>query len=64
MQRQFTVRPSEPIGSTNGGKTDGDGQAPVSEHISFWDPQSDLWVERDARRLSAVARRRSRRQEI
>ena len=40
MQRQFAVRPSEPIGITNGVKTDGDGQARVLEHISFWDPQA------------------------
>ena len=56
MQRQFAVRPSEPIGITNGGKTDGDGQAPVLEHISFWDPQSDLWVERDVAALVGCKR--------
>ena len=56
MQRQFAARPSEPIGITNGGKTDGDGQAPVLEHISFWDPQSDLWVERDVAALVGCKR--------
>jgi mannose-6-phosphate isomerase-like protein (cupin superfamily) len=38
MQREFAVRPSEPIGFVNGGKPDSDGQGPVLEHISFWDP--------------------------
>ncbi len=56
MQRQFAVRPSEPIGIANGGKADGDGQAPVLEHISFWDPQSDLWVERDVAALVGCKR--------
>jgi len=56
MQRQFAVRPSEPIGFTNGGKADSDGEGPVLEHISFWDPQSDLWVERDVAALIGCKR--------
>jgi hypothetical protein len=56
MQRQFAVRPSEPIGITNGGKSDSDGKGLVLEHISFWDPQSDLWVERDVAALIGCKR--------
>ncbi|HEX2931183.1 MAG TPA: hypothetical protein VHV54_15780, partial [Candidatus Binatia bacterium] len=56
MQRQFTVKSSEPFGGTNGGKPASDGQASVLEHISFWDPQSDLWVERDVMALIGCKR--------
>ena len=56
MQRQFIVRPSEPFGAANGAKSDSNGAAPVLEHISFWDPQSDLWVERDVTALIGCKR--------
>jgi mannose-6-phosphate isomerase-like protein (cupin superfamily) len=55
MQRQFAVRSSEAIGVSNG-KSDSDGQGPILEHISFWDPQSDLWVERDVAALIGCKR--------
>ncbi len=45
-QNKFTVRASEPIGAANShGEASTDSTA--LEHISFWDPQSDLWVERE-----------------
>lgn len=56
IQRQFTVRPSEPFGAADGSKADSNGAAPVLEHISFWDPQSDLWVERDVTALVGCKR--------
>jgi hypothetical protein len=57
MQRNFTVRASEPFAAVNGHKAEAE-TGPVLEHISFWDPQSDLWVERDvaAHRLQARGR--------
>jgi mannose-6-phosphate isomerase-like protein (cupin superfamily) len=51
MQRSFTVRASESFAATNGNKPDGAAEDAVLEHISFWDPQSDLWVERDCAAL-------------
>ena len=56
MQRQFTVRPSESFGATNGGNPDAGGWSRVLEHISFWDPQSDLWVERECAALIGCKR--------
>jgi mannose-6-phosphate isomerase-like protein (cupin superfamily) len=56
MQRQFTVLPSEPFGAANGVKAESNGAAPVLEHISFWDSQSDLWVERDVTALIGCKR--------
>ena len=56
MQRQFTIRSSEPFGAMNGGKADSNGQGVVLEHITFWDPQSDLWVERDVAALIGCKR--------
>ena len=54
-QNKFIVRPSEPIGAANGhAEVANDG--PVLEHISFWDPQSDLWVERDVSALIGCKR--------
>ena len=54
-QRQFTVRPSAPIEVGNGAPQAAGG-GPVLEHISFWDPQSDLWVERDCTALIGCKR--------
>ena len=50
-QNKFTVKASEPIGAANGHQEDGAAEGPVLEHIGFWDPQSDLWVERDVAAL-------------
>ena len=55
-QNKFAVRPSEPMGSANGGNGAAAGEGPVLEHISFWDPQSDLWVERDVAALIGCKR--------
>jgi mannose-6-phosphate isomerase-like protein (cupin superfamily) len=52
--RRLTVRPSVPFSLGNGAKTDNEG--PVLEHVSFWDPQSDLWVERDVAALIGCKR--------
>jgi mannose-6-phosphate isomerase-like protein (cupin superfamily) len=41
----FKVRPSEPFAGQGNGKASQNGQ--TLEHITFWDPQSDVWVERD-----------------
>lgn len=44
-ETKFNVRPSEPFAQANGRK---DAQsARILEHITFWDPQSDVWIERD-----------------
>ena len=56
MQRSFTVRPSEPIAASNGSSSSNGDEGPVLEHISFWDPQSDLWVERDVNALIGCKR--------
>jgi mannose-6-phosphate isomerase-like protein (cupin superfamily) len=56
MQRSFTVRASEPIAAANGHRAEGTDGAPVLEHIAFWDPQSDLWVERDVAALIGCKR--------
>jgi mannose-6-phosphate isomerase-like protein (cupin superfamily) len=56
MQRSFTVRASEPIAASNGHGAEASGADPVLEHISFWDPQSDLWVERDVTALIGCKR--------
>jgi len=54
-ERKFTVKPSESFAVVNGhGETANDGNA--LEHISFWDPQSDLWVERDVAALIGCKR--------
>ncbi|MGH7888361.1 MAG: hypothetical protein ACREPG_10875 [Candidatus Binatia bacterium] len=52
MQRTFTTKPSEPFDapSSNGA------ESTVLEHISFWEPQSDLWVERDVTALIGCKR--------
>ncbi|MGZ8445193.1 MAG: hypothetical protein ACXWXZ_17500, partial [Candidatus Binatia bacterium] len=55
-QNKFSVKPSEPIGAANGHNADGAGDGTALEHISFWDPQSDLWVERDVAALIGCKR--------
>ena len=55
-QNKFSVKPSEPIGAGNGHNADGAGDGTALEHISFWDPQSDLWVERDVAALIGCKR--------
>jgi mannose-6-phosphate isomerase-like protein (cupin superfamily) len=56
MERSFTVRASEPMTAGNGHKAAAVNGGPVLEHISFWDPQSDLWVERDVAALIGCKR--------
>ena len=56
MQRSFTVRASEPIIAPNGHGAEASSCDSVLEHISFWDPQSDLWVEREAAALIGCKR--------
>ena len=56
MERSFTVRASEPMSGGNGHKAAALNGGPVLEHISFWDPQSDLWVERDVAGLIGCKR--------
>jgi len=56
MQRSFSVRASEPMPASNGQRANGADTDPVLEHISFWDPQSDLWVERNLAALIGCKR--------
>lgn len=56
MQRKFTNRPSEPIAAANGSSAANGTEGPVLEHMSFWDPISDLWVERDVNALIGCKR--------
>lgn len=56
MQRSFAVRASEPIAAANGHQAGSGISGPVLEHISFWDPQSDLWVEREVAPLIGCKR--------
>ncbi len=45
-ETKFTVRPSEPFTPQGNGRQElQNGHA--LEHITFWDPQSDVWIERD-----------------
>jgi hypothetical protein len=60
IQRSFSVRASEPMPASNGHKANGADTGPVLEHISFWDPQSDLWVERDVAALIGCKRQGGR----
>ena len=48
VETQFKVRASEPFGR-NGIQKSENGR--TLEHITFWDPQSDVWIERDASAL-------------
>lgn len=56
MQRSFSVRASELMPGSKGQRANGAETGPVLEHISFWDPQSDLWVERDVAALIGCKR--------
>jgi mannose-6-phosphate isomerase-like protein (cupin superfamily) len=56
MQRSFSVRASEPLAAANGLGAETVDSGPLLEHISFWDPQSDLWVERDLASLVGCKR--------
>ena len=47
---------SESIGVAMGPQATAVDAGPVLEHISFWDPQSDLWVERDVSALIGCKR--------
>ena len=55
-QNKFAVRPSEAIASPSRTNGEATGEGAVLEHISFWDPQSDLWVERDVAALIGCKR--------
>ena len=63
MQRSFSVRASEPMPASNGQRANGADTDPVLEHISFWDPQSDLWVELVPSEPDRLERRRQDRPE-
>jgi quercetin dioxygenase-like cupin family protein len=52
---KFTVKPSEPFTAANGNGEAANGSTAL-EYISFWDPQSDLWVERDVAALIGCKR--------
>ena len=55
-QMRLTVRPSAPVVPGNGAEPEGVSERAVLEHISFWDPQSDLWVERNVAALIGCKR--------
>lgn len=46
VETKFKVRPSEPFTPQGNGRQDAQ-NGHVLEHITFWDPQSDVWIERD-----------------
>jgi mannose-6-phosphate isomerase-like protein (cupin superfamily) len=46
LETKFNVRPSETFASQANGREE-PRNGPILEHISFWDPQSDVWIERD-----------------
>jgi mannose-6-phosphate isomerase-like protein (cupin superfamily) len=49
-QTKFKVQASEPFTANgNGSRSRQNGR--TLEHITFWDPQSDVWIERDAAAL-------------
>ena len=50
VETQFKVRPSEPFARDGNGRQESE-NARTLEHITFWDPQSDVWIERDASAL-------------
>jgi len=45
-ETQFKVRPSEPFTAHGNGRQESQ-HGRTLEHITFWDPQSDVWIERD-----------------
>lgn len=53
VETQFKVRPSEPFAPHGNGRQESENGRTL-EHITFWDPQSDVWIERDAAALIAT----------
>ena len=49
-QTKFKVQSSEPF-TANGNGSQAKQNGRTLEHITFWDPQSDVWIERDAAAL-------------
>jgi mannose-6-phosphate isomerase-like protein (cupin superfamily) len=47
VETKFKVRSSEPFSPPDNGRQELQ-NGHVLEHITFWDPQSDVWIERDA----------------
>ena len=45
-ETKFKVRPSESFSPQANGRQDAQ-SGRILEHITFWDPQSDVWIERD-----------------
>jgi len=45
-ETKFKVRPSESFSTQANGRQDAQ-NGRILEHITFWDPQSDVWIERD-----------------
>ena len=63
VETQFKVRPSEPFAPHGNGRQESENGRTL-EHITFWDPQSDVWIERDACRVDRHCHgRQSSRQE-
>jgi mannose-6-phosphate isomerase-like protein (cupin superfamily) len=56
LQRSFTNKPSDLFPAASGVASGNGVEATALEHISFWDPQSDLWVERDVGALIGCKR--------
>jgi homogentisate 1,2-dioxygenase len=50
-QTNFNVLPSEAFGREQDGKSNGQNGGAILEHTTFWDPQSDVWIERDPAQL-------------
>jgi mannose-6-phosphate isomerase-like protein (cupin superfamily) len=50
VETKFKVRPSEAF-TSQGDTRQNARNGHVLEHVSFWDPQSDVWIERDAAAL-------------
>ncbi len=46
VETKFKVRPSEPFTRQGNGRQESQ-SGHVLEHITFWDSQSDVWIERD-----------------
>ena len=50
VETKFRVRSSEPFKPQGNGRQESQ-NGHTLEHITFWDPQSDVWIERDAAAL-------------
>ena len=57
--RKFTVRPSESFSAQETRKHESQNGYAL-EHITFWDPQSDVWIERDPAALIGTVTEGSR----